>query len=386
MTSLRWWDGRQPSDAALSAGPELPLGGNRNSHVGRHGPCCLSAAPERQEAGSSAYCSVSLRMTDPMVLVTGATGFVGRAFVQANVGKGVRLRAALSTPDEYPVSGIETFAVGRLAVGTDWDRALDGVDVVVHCAARVHEIRESAPDPLAAFRSVNVDGTLALARAAVRQGVRRLVYLSSIKVNGESTRAGAPFLADDEASPVDPYGISKWEAEKGLLTLASETGLEITVVRPVLVYGPGVKANFLSMLRWIDRGVPLPFGAVRNSRSLLSVDNLSSLVFACLQHPAAANQVFLASDGCDLSTADLIRRVAAAMGRPARLVPIPTGIVQAMASLAGRGDHARRLLGSLQVDTDKTRSLLGWVPPVSVDEALERTARWYLATGRKRVR
>lgn len=320
-------------------------------------------------------------MSDGIALVTGASGFVGRHFVQAAAGMGIRVRAALRKPGDCHSTGIESAVVGEIAADTDWDWAMAGVDTVVHCAARVHQINDSSADPLAAFRRSNVDGTLALGRAAARQGVRRFVFVSSIKVNGERTLPGVPFRPNDAVAPDDPYGISKWEAEQGLREIARETGLEVAIIRPVLVYGPGVKANFLSMMRWVDRGLPLPLGAVPNRRSLISVDNLSSLMLTCVHHPNAANQTFLASDGFDLSTTDLLRRVARSLGRPSRLIPVPVAVLQSAATFAGRGAYARRLLGSLQVDIDSARQRLGWVPPMSVDEALDRTARWYRDIG-----
>lgn len=268
--------------------------------------------------------------------------------------------------------------MGDLGPETDWWQPVSGVDVVIHTAARVHMMHEPAADLLAEYRRVNVQGTLNLARQAAAAKVRRFIFLSSIKVNGEETASGVPFKADDVPAPADGYGVSKREAEDGLRKLASETGMEIVVIRPPLVYGPGVKANFLSMMRWLSKGVPLPFGAVRNKRSLVALDNLVDLLVACINHPAAANQTFLVSDGEDLSTTELLSRTGAALGKPARLIPVPVSILTAAAFLAGKREIARRLCSSLQVDISKTRDLLGWVPPVSVDEALRATARHFL--------
>ena len=225
---------------------------------------------------------------------------------------------------------------------------------------------------LAEFRKVNVEGTLNLARQAAEAGVKRFVFISSIKVNGEGTEFGKPYTADDAPAPVDPYGISKLEAEQGLLGLASETGMEITIIRPVLVYGPGVKGNFASMINLVEKGIPLPLGAIHNQRSLVGIDNLVDLIIRCIDHPAAANQVFLAADGEDLSTTELLRIVAKAIERPSRLIPVPAPVLQFGATLLGRKAMAQRLLGSLQVDILKTRELLDWTPPVSVDEGLKR--------------
>jgi UDP-glucose 4-epimerase len=265
-----------------------------------------------------------------------------------------------------------------LAADTDWRDALGGVAAVVHTAARVHMLDDRSADPTAEYRRINVASTLNLARQAVACGVRRLVFLSSIKVNGESTSLDGFFSADDSPKPADAYAISKNEAEVGLRQIGEETGLEVVIIRPVLVYGPGVRANFQSMLRWVDRAIPLPFGAVRNARSLVAVDNLVDLVKTCLHHPAAAQQTFLVSDGEDLSTPELLRRTAAAMGRRARLIPVPVFALRSAAKVAGKESLAERLCGSLRVNIEKTQRLLGWIPPVSVDQALVKTARYFL--------
>lgn len=275
-------------------------------------------------------------------------------------------------------------SVGDLAVDTDWRAALDGVNAVVHTAARVHMMNDRAADPLAEFRRINVASTLNLARQAVASGVRRFVFLSSIKVSGESTPLDRPFNGDEHPKPNDAYAVSKYEAEERLRQLGKETGLEVVIVRPVLVYGPGVGANFLSMMQWLARGLPLPFGAIHNARSLVALDNLVDLLRTCLQHPAAPNQIFLVSDGEDLSTPDLLRRTGAAMGRPARLIPVPEFVLRSAATIVGKADVGERLCGSLRVDIGKTRRLLGWSPPVSVDQALRATARHFLDDNHKR--
>jgi nucleoside-diphosphate-sugar epimerase len=262
---------------------------------------------------------------------------------------------------------------------TDWSEALQGVQSIVHLAARVHVMRDTEADPLAAFRKANVDATMNLVRQAVQHGVRRVVFLSSIKVNGESTQEGKPIAADDSPAPTDPYGISKREAEDAILQLGRETGMEIVVIRPPLVYGPGVKANFQAMMRWLSRGVPLPLGAIHNRRMLVGIDNLVDLIATCLEHPAAAGEIFLAGDGEDLSTTDLLRRLARALDVPARLIPVPAWMLESGAALLGKRAVAQRLCGSLQVDISKARRLLGWTPPVSVDEGLRRTAAHFLA-------
>lgn len=325
-----------------------------------------------QESNKHTDCNV--------VLVTGASGFVGRAVIARLAEDGqYRVRSAFrKLPFETDVWA-ETYQTGDLGQDADWSEALVGADVVIHCAARVHVMHDTEADPLAAYRRSNVEGTLHLARSAVRAGCRRLVFISSVKVNGESTEAGHPFSEESPPAPRDPYGISKLEAEQGLFALARETGLEVVVVRPPLVYGPGVKANFRSMMGWLQRGVPLPFGAIDNRRSLVGLDNLADLVVCCTTHPAAANQVFLAGDGEDLSTTELLRRVARALGRPARLLPVPAAWMSGAARLMGRQALATRLCGSLQVDTSKARTVLGWQPPDTVDEGLRKTAVDFLA-------
>lgn len=305
------------------------------------------------------------------VLVTGATGFVGGAVVGRLEAEGASTVAAVR--EDARVGSAQTIAVGDIGPLTDWSVALAGVERVVHLAARAHVMRDRAADPFAEFRRVNVEGTLNLARNAARAGVRRFVFISSVKVNGEATKSVCPFRADDVPAPEDPYGVSKWEAEQGLRDLARGTGMEVVIIRPPLAYGPGVKGNFASLIRWVERGIPLPFGAVRdNRRSLVALDNLVDLIVTCIDHPAAANEIFLAGDGEDLSTAELLERVAAVMGRPARLFRVRVGVLRTAATVLGRAEVARRLLDSLQVDISKTRNLLGWRPPVSLEEGLRR--------------
>lgn len=319
----------------------------------------------------------------PLVLVTGATGFVGRAVVvhllnEPDVTVHAAVRADAGDIVAYN-ERLQHIAIGDIGPDTKWGQCLTGVDTVIHAAARVHMMHENAPNPLEEFRRVNVDGTLELARDAAAASVRRFIYLSSIKVNGESTLLGYPYRPDDIPSPCDPYGLSKYEAEEGLRLISRETGLEVVIIRPVLVYGPGVKANFLSMMRWLDRGVPLPLGAIHNKRSLVSLDNLVDLIVACKDHPAAANETFLVSDGEDMSTTELVQRLGYALNRPARLIPVPETVITRIAKLLGKEDLARRLCGSLQVDISKTRQLLGWTPVISVDEALQQTARYFIS-------
>ena len=306
------------------------------------------------------------------VLLTGATGFIGcqlanrlRSIPEVELFSTIRCHTSV-TPD---ICGHSLYIND---LNTDWSSALEDQHIVIHTAARAHIIKNKVPDPLAEFRKVNVDGTLNLARQAAHAGVRRFVFISSIKVNGEQTQPGVPFSADDTPAPQDPYGISKYEAERKLQQLAQETGMEVVIIRPPLVYGPGVKGNFATLVRMVERGVPLPLGAVHNRRSLVAVDNLVDLIITCIDHPAAANQIFLAGDGEDVSTTELLRAVATAMGKPARLIPVPAGALMFGAILLGKKAVAQRLLGSLQVDISKAREVLGWEPVVSVEEGLRR--------------
>lgn len=312
-----------------------------------------------------------------MTFVTGASGFVGRALCARLVNDGLRVRANLRSPAPDIVSlGIEPVFAGSLTPQSDWMEALAGIDTVVHLAARVHVMHERATDALSEFRYVNVASTEHLARVAAHAGVRRFVYMSTIKVNGEATE-GEPFREDDPPCPSDAYSISKWEAEQGLRRIASETGMEIVIIRPPLVYGPGVGGNFLTILKCIDRGIPLPLASVRNQRSFVGIGNLVSLIVSSLYHPRAAGEVFLVSDGEDLSTPDLLRRVARALGKGSRLFSFPVPLLRATARVLGQGGICERLCGSLKVDSSKARRLLGWVPPLSVDGGLQATGEWY---------
>jgi len=313
------------------------------------------------------------------VLVTGATGFIGSALVTFLAAKEryQPIAAIRGQQTSLPVA-IQTIQVGEINADTNWGAALKDIQVVVHVAARAHVMSDKTSDPLSEYRNVNVAGTLNLARQAIHSGVKRLVFISSVKVNGEGTESGIAYMASDEPQPKDAYGISKLEAERGLLKLAQESVLEVVIIRPPLVYGPGVKANFHSMMRWLDRGVPLPLGAINNRRSLVALDNLVDLIVTCIDHPAAANQTFLAGDGEDLSTTGLLERLAMAMGKRARLIPIPVRLLRIAAALLGRGDIAQRICGSLQIDISPTRNILGWEPPVTVDEALRKTVERYV--------
>jgi len=323
-------------------------------------------------------------MISKPVLITGASGFVGAAVAARLVQLGCpTTRAAVRRAYTQLPLGVEGCVVTTLAADTDWTSALAGIDSVVHAAARVHVMRESATDPLAAFRRVNVEGTLNLARQAAQAGVRRFVFISSIKVNGEVTEPGRPFHADDEPAPQDDYGVSKLEAEVGLRALAEATGMEVVIIRPVLVYGPGVRANFQALLRLVNNGVPLPFGKTANRRSLVALDNLADLVCTCLEHPAAANQTFLVSDGEAVSTAGLVRAMATALGKKPRLLDVPLPWMSRVAQALGQGAVTQRLFDSLEVDIDKNRQLLGWQPTTRMADALAATARPYVEARRR---
>lgn len=266
----------------------------------------------------------------------------------------------------------------NLSATTDWMTALQGVDAVVHCAARVHQMGDGQ-SALPLYRETNVAGTLQLARQAAQAGVKRFVFLSSVKVNGESTQPGQPFQPTISTLPDDPYGLSKYEAEQGLLQLAQETGLEVVIIRPPLVYGPGVKANFRAMMRWVNQGIPLPLAAINNQRSLVFVDNLADLILLSLRHPQAAGRVWMVSDNHDVSTAELLTDIAAALGVKCRSWSLPPAILKTVARLSGKSAVADRLLGSLQVDISETEQLLGWKPVVPYSQAIKATAQAFLA-------
>ena len=307
-----------------------------------------------------------------LVLITGATGFVGSAVIGKLATEGIETIACVRRDAVSLPGGVRVVAVAEISVDTNWCRALVDVKIVVHAAARVHVMHDTVADPLTAFRAVNLDGTLNLARQAAAAGVKRFVFISSVKVNGESTQPGPAFSEADADAPQDAYGLSKHEAEQGLRQIAANTGMEVVIIRPPLVYGPGVKANFSALMRAVQRGYPLPLGAVHNQRSLVALDNLVDFIIICTTHPLAANQTFLVSDGHDVSTTELIRGMAQAAGVPARLLPVPVSVLRMAASLLGKADAIDRLCGDLQVDISKARDMLGWVPPISVSEGLRR--------------
>ena len=347
------------------------------------------------------------------VLVTGASGFIGKALCNKLLTGGYQVRGAARNAAQMTAlpSGVEVAQVGDIGPETDWPEALDCIEGIVHLAARVHVMRESDANPLAAFRLVNVAGTERLARQAAEAGVKRLVYISSVKVNGERTgerderptsnierptsnekqkkqksevggqeKTGGrsvPYAETDKPCPWDAYAVSKWEAEQGLLAIAEETGLEVVIIRPPLVYGPGVKANFLRLFKIVERGIPLPFAKIDNRRSLIYLGNLVDAIVTCMTNPNAADKTYLVSDGEDVSTPDLIRRIAAASGRRALMLPVPVWMVRIAGRIIGRSDELDRLLGSLTVDISKIRSELNWHPPFTTEEGIRETVLWY---------
>lgn len=313
------------------------------------------------------------------ILVTGANGFVGSELVAELKRQAVGVRVATRTPTNK-FDDVETFTLRSFDADTDWGRSLVGVDVVIHLAARVHVMKDTSANPLDEFRKVNVDGTVHLARSAANAGVKRFVYVSSVKVNGEETVFGGKYSEAILPAPKYPYECSKWEAEQALRKIYAETGLEIVIIRPPLVYGAGVKGNFVQMLKVLAKGIPLPLASVINQRSLVYVGNLVDALIACATHPAAAGQTYLVSDGEDISTPDLLRRLGEGMECPARLFHCPPKLLEWAGAAVGKSDQVQRLLGSLQVDSGKIRRELNWMPPYSLQQGLQATAEWYRNT------
>lgn len=320
------------------------------------------------------------------VLVTGASGFIGRALIARLLTEPMgNIRAAVRTPNcEFP-SKIVVHPVGDLSRSTDWRLALSGIDVVIHTAARVHILRGKQRRIASAFLSVNVDGTLNLARQAAQSGVRRLIYISSVKVNGEGRGLDQPYTAEDAPNPCDPYAASKMAAEEGLRQIASATGLEVVILRPPLVYGPGVKANFFNLMKLVDRKVPLPLASINNRRSLIYSGNLVDAILKGSEHPLAAGKTFLLSDGEDLSTPDLIRHLALAMDRPVRLFSVPPFLLGAVGKLPSPFRSISKLTDNLTLDNSGITAALGWMPPYGIEEGIGRTVAWYKSCDSKGI-
>lgn len=307
------------------------------------------------------------------ILVTGANGFVGRSLSSKIISNGFSVRGlSRKNIDRHNIT--ENIIFSGFDEKTDFLKIVGGCKTVVHLAARVHMISDSAVNPLDEFRKINLTASLSLARHAAELGVSRFIFVSSIGVNGAASPIGQPFSETDEENPHNNYSLSKWEAEIGLRRISRETGMDIVIIRPPLVYGFGAPGNFGALMRAVQRGWPLPLGAVHNRRSLVALDNLVDFIDTCITHPQAANQTFLVSDGQDLSTTELVRGMARAARVPARLLPIPVWALQAGADLLGKGDAVQRLCGNLQVDISKSKNLLGWTPPISVEEGLRRAA------------
>lgn len=306
-------------------------------------------------------------------MITGANGFVGKALCQEAVARGFRIRGATRMTGQV-LDRKESVAVGSLDEHTDWSKALQGVGVVIHLAARVHVMNDDASDPLTEFRRINTEATQHLARCAAANGVQRLIFVSSIKVNGEETMNGHRYTEFAPPAPADPYAISKWEAEQALQLVAKETGLEVVIVRPPLVYGAGVKGNFAQLLRVLAQGIPLPLASVRNLRSLLYIGNFVDALLLCATHPSAAGRTYLLSDGEDASTPDLLRQLGVAMGKRTRLLPCPESLLKLAGRVLGKSDQIARLLGSLQIDSSRIRRELNWQPPYSLKQGLQITA------------
>ncbi len=313
-------------------------------------------------------------MSTKVILLTGATGFLGKVLLP-KLSKYKVITYGRSKPENVV---LENFYKGGIDSSHDFWPALENITAVIHCAARVHVMNDSSANPLEKFREVNTQGTLNLAQQAADVGVKRFIFISTIKVNGESTELGFPFKYDDSHIPTDPYGLSKYEAEVGLRKIAKQTGMEVVIIRPPLVYGPGVKANFASMMKWVNKGLPLPLGGItENKRSLVSVDNLVDLIITCIDHPKAANETFFISDGEDFSTPDLIRQLSHALNKKARLFPCPVWSLRWGGRLLGKQNQIARLTDSLQVSTKKALQQLDWQPPISAKAGLEKTVCWY---------
>jgi len=313
------------------------------------------------------------------ILITGATGFVGRAlFENLKSKKKYLVHLSIRANQEKLFEGEKTFNIGEIDANTNWKDALDGVDCIIHCAARAHMTEKKQTNSLNAYRAINVDGTRNLAKQAVAIGIKRFIFLSSIKVNGEETIASKSFKYNDILQPEDAYGISKWEAEQALLKISKQMGLEVVIIRLPLVYGEGVKGNFLRLLDIVYKQIPLPFAKINNLRSFVGLDNLIDLIICCIEHPKARGKTFLVSDGEDLSTSDLIIKLSKFMNKSPRLFQVPKLIIQLIGRLVGKSSEIKRLLESLRVDNSYTREILGWSPVLSLDESLAKTVRWYL--------
>ena len=322
---------------------------------------------------------IKMEFDNPKILITGVTGFVGRALLERFLEDDDKRAVAVTVRDvaNFTNERVIAHSIGDLELVDDWSNALRGIECVIHCAGLAHVTSESLKNPIEEYRRVNVRGTLKLAEQASTSGVKRFIFISSIKVNGEVTYPGKPFTADDEPNPIDDYGTSKMEAELGLKKISRQTGLEVVIIRPPLIYGKDVKGNLASLLKWINTGVPLPFAGIKNKRSLVSLDNLTDFVKSCVLHPAACNETFLVSDGCDISTTRLCQLCAHALNRPPRLFFISPTLISFMSISAKIKGLDRRLFGSLELDIEKNDALMNWIPTISIEKGLRDAAEKY---------
>lgn len=311
-----------------------------------------------------------------MVLVTGANGFIGRALCSKILLKGWQVRGTIRDVVSLP-EGVDAINIKSIGIDTNWASALKGVDVVVHLAARVHVLKETTDNPLYEFRKINVAGTKRLVEEAALNGVKRFIYISSIGVNSNKT-LNNPFTEKDLPSPYDPYTISKWEAEQALQKIAKDSGMEIVILRPPLIYGPNAPGNFGRLMKIIGKDIPLPLSSIKNLRSFIYLGNFIDVIIKCIKHPSAAYQTFLVSDDQDISTPHLIRMIANAMGKKPRLLPCPPFLLKALGKITGKGMEVERLIGYMQIDSSKIRNVLGWKPPFTLEEGIAETVKWYL--------
>lgn len=312
-----------------------------------------------------------------MILITGSNGFLGSHIVE-RVKEQPLILLDRGIENKHPTY---SFFQGEINSHNDYMKALQGCQAVIHCAARVHIMGDKEAEPLELYREVNTRGTINLAKQAMDSGVKRFIFISSIKVNGEGTLVGRPFKSEDNHAPEDDYGLSKSEAEKQLVAIAKDSGMEVVIIRPTLVYGPGVKANFASLMNLVSKGIPLPFGCLtQNKRSLVSVDNLVDLIITCIDHPKAANQVFLVSDDQDVSTSEMVREMAIALNKRSWQLPVPVWCYKLVGKLFNKSDVVDRLTGSLQVDITHTKQTLGWAPPQTLQQGFKQTADSFLSS------
>ena len=312
------------------------------------------------------------------ILITGSTGFVGQKLCKKLISDNYSIREAVRSNSEKQLGKKEIFNVGEIDKSTNWSASLQDIDCVIHCAARAHVMNENKLDTLATYRKVNVDGTRNLAEQCAKAGVKRLIFLSSIKVNGEKTKVSFSFRHDDNPKPEDAYGISKWEAELALQQVSKKYGIEIVIIRAPLVYGPNVKGNFLKLINIAARRIPLPISRINNIRSFVGIENLIDLISCCIKHPAAAGKIFLVSDNKDMSTPELIKKIGKAMGKSQYFIPLPVSILQFLGAIIGKSSEIERLVSNLQMDCNNTFEVLGWRPPVNPDDAILETIKWYL--------